>query len=84
MTVTVRVSPPMLTTATSDDSADADGSGVFRPQVFAGGERERDAGGGLADDEAPAGEVSPCGCELTACVDVGATGLGVGGCELGR
>ena len=66
------------------DRGDADEPRVIGPQVGAGGERERDARGGLADDEPPPGEVAPERAELTAGVDVGAARLRVHRGELGR
>ncbi len=81
---TVRVNPPMLTTATAPTAATADEPRVVGPQVCAGGERDRDARGGLADDEPPPGEVTPERPELTAGVHVRASGLRVHGGQLGR
>ena len=66
------------------DRGDADEPGVFGPQVGAGGERDRDARGGLADDEPPPGEVAPERAELATGVHVGAARLGVHGGELRR
>ena len=53
-----------------NDGGDGDEPCLAGPQVGAGGERDGDARGGLADDERPPGEVAPERTELVAGVDV--------------
>ena len=84
VTTTVRVKPADVDDRHGADRRDTDEPGVVGPQVGAGGERERDARGGLADDEAPPGEVPPDRPELTTGVHVRAARLGVHGGQLGR
>ena len=66
------------------DRCDTDEPCVIGPQVGAGGERDGDARGGLADDESPPGEVAPDRPELATGVHVGAARLGMHGGQLGR